>query len=215
MQHAEHTMSMSGMDGMDGGDMPSSSNTSMYARAPPPFTFEQQTDRVGTRSMNMFFSAGLPSMPLWFESWMPTSAGSTFGACVGLFALTILYRLLGSIRAQAERAWARRAEDGLRTEFEGMLDDEGREEKVVTSEIPKQGQQVGAGGDKRARAVEAAKQVVAGGAGVPFVWSQEVTRATLTTVHVGIMYFLMVRPFPAALTHDRPEPDGETDSWRS
>lgn len=147
----------------------------------------------------MYFSTGLPSMPLWFESWQPTNAGSTFGACLGLAGVAVLFRLLGAIRAQAERAWAQRAEGALRIEYEGIANGAStpglKEDVKVLESAPLQPD---GAGDRRvassaglAAAKKAARDAVRNG-GIPFVWSQELSRALITTVWVGVGYFLMV-----------------------
>jgi len=56
--------------------------------------------------MNTFFVADTPKVPLWFDGWTPANAGATFGACVGLFALTVAVKLLGALRHQAHLAWS-------------------------------------------------------------------------------------------------------------
>jgi len=49
---------------------------------------------------------------LWFASWMPSDAASTFGACVGLFFLAVFHRLaiafagVKGIRSTANETWA-------------------------------------------------------------------------------------------------------------
>ena len=42
---------------------------------------------------------------LWFDGWTPTSAGATFGACVGLFFIAAISRLLAAIRRSADVSW--------------------------------------------------------------------------------------------------------------
>jgi len=44
---------------------------------------------------------------LWFAPWMPSSAAATFGTCVGLFFLAMLYRSLSAARRTAELHWAK------------------------------------------------------------------------------------------------------------
>ncbi|GAA5982108.1 hypothetical protein JCM11641_000590 [Rhodosporidiobolus odoratus] len=56
--------------------------------------------------MNTAFTTSLGAANLWFPSWTPTSPGSTFGACLGLFFLAILSRFLTAVKACAETAWA-------------------------------------------------------------------------------------------------------------
>ncbi|GAA5959829.1 hypothetical protein JCM3765_000116, partial [Sporobolomyces pararoseus] len=52
---------------------------------------------------------------LWFNSWTPTTAGSTFGACLGLFFLAILSRFLSAVKTCAEIAWAQSLRSDHRT----------------------------------------------------------------------------------------------------
>ncbi len=54
---------------------------------------------------------------LWFNSWTPTSVGGTFGACVGLFFLGVVSRILAVISAGAAQAWS----DSLVLEREAHL----------------------------------------------------------------------------------------------
>jgi copper transporter 1 len=46
--------------------------------------------------MSMNFAAGL-GPTLWFAGWAPSSAGSTFAACLGLFLLAAFSRLLHAV----------------------------------------------------------------------------------------------------------------------
>jgi len=45
---------------------------------------------------------------LWFAPWMPSSAASTFGACVGLFFLGGFYRFLFAYRAIVDLEWLKK-----------------------------------------------------------------------------------------------------------
>ncbi|BGP18699.1 hypothetical protein JCM10213_006262 [Rhodosporidiobolus nylandii] len=56
--------------------------------------------------MNTAFTTSVGGVNLWFSRWTPTSAGATFGACLGLFFLAILSRLLTAVKACADTAWA-------------------------------------------------------------------------------------------------------------
>ncbi|KAI5479646.1 protein of ctr copper transporter family [Pseudohyphozyma bogoriensis] len=81
------------MSGMDMGNSSSSS-----------------TDMNSTSSMAMTmmtaFTTQLGASNLWFTNWTPTTVGSTFGACVGVFFLAMASRLLSATRSSAEIAWA-------------------------------------------------------------------------------------------------------------
>ncbi|EGG07980.1 uncharacterized protein MELLADRAFT_85316 [Melampsora larici-populina 98AG31] len=52
-------------------------------------------------SMMSQFSASLPTGPLWFSGWQPRTAGTTFAACLGLFGLTMVVKMMGAFRHQA------------------------------------------------------------------------------------------------------------------
>jgi len=51
-----------------------------------------------------------PGDALWFMAWAPSSSGAVFGACFGLFLLSLGERLLNMIRSIMEAEWAKRAE---------------------------------------------------------------------------------------------------------
>ncbi|BGP02240.1 Copper transporter [Rhodotorula toruloides ATCC 204091] len=55
--------------------------------------------------MSTFFTTSLGSANVWFSGWTPTTAGETFGACLGLFFLAVLSRFLSAVKACAEVAW--------------------------------------------------------------------------------------------------------------
>ncbi|GAA6021722.1 hypothetical protein JCM10207_008555 [Rhodosporidiobolus poonsookiae] len=56
--------------------------------------------------MSSAFTTQLGSANLWFSGWTPSSAGATFGACVGLFFLALLSRLATAAKVTTETAWA-------------------------------------------------------------------------------------------------------------
>lgn len=116
------------------------------------------------------FTASLPSTPLWFSGWQPTTAGTTFAACLGLFGLTILTKLLGAIRHQANLAWSttRWQETSSATQ---ILD------KVENS------------------STMAGSAFLRSRTPVPWVAQHEVTRGLLAGFHAALDYFLMVSLF--------------------
>ncbi|POY72097.1 hypothetical protein BMF94_4829 [Rhodotorula taiwanensis] len=61
-----------------------------------------------TTAMHMAtaFTTALGSSNLWFTGWTPSSAGATFGACLGLAFLAALSRFLSAVKVCAEIAWA-------------------------------------------------------------------------------------------------------------
>ncbi|EPQ55533.1 hypothetical protein GLOTRDRAFT_138434 [Gloeophyllum trabeum ATCC 11539] len=54
-----------------------------------------------------------PGDILWFQGWVPKSTGAMVGACIGLFLLAILERWIACIRALADMAWWRSAQEAL------------------------------------------------------------------------------------------------------
>jgi solute carrier family 31 (copper transporter), member 1 len=42
---------------------------------------------------------------LWFKAWAPSSSGAVVGACIGLFLLAILERLVANIRSILDDLW--------------------------------------------------------------------------------------------------------------
>ncbi|GAA5842105.1 hypothetical protein JCM9279_002788 [Rhodotorula babjevae] len=56
--------------------------------------------------MSTAFTTSLGSSNLWFQGWTPTSAAATFGACLGLFFLAVLSRVLAAVKVCAEAAWS-------------------------------------------------------------------------------------------------------------
>lgn len=144
---------MSGMGGMGGmGDMsPSDSQHSMVDHS---------------MVMNTFFVASTPNVPLWFSGWTPASGGATFGACVGLFFLTIGVKLLGALRHQAHLAWSM-----------AKWHDSG----VATSTLDKN--EANQPGAPTLRATRPA---------VPWSAQRDIPRGILAGIHVGLEYFLML-----------------------
>ncbi|GAA6011231.1 hypothetical protein JCM11491_006767 [Sporobolomyces phaffii] len=65
-----------------------------------------QTNGTSAMMMSTYFTTSLGASNLWFSSWTPTTAGATFGACLGLFFLAILSRFLAAVKSCAEVAWA-------------------------------------------------------------------------------------------------------------
>lgn len=49
-----------------------------------------------------------PGDNLWFQGWVPSSAGAMAGTCVGLFLLAVVDRWIGACRGVMEMHWARR-----------------------------------------------------------------------------------------------------------
>ncbi|KAF8338278.1 uncharacterized protein EI90DRAFT_2909193 [Cantharellus anzutake] len=81
-------MDMGGMDGVDGmGAMDGMKGMSM---------------------MKPYFHFTMGDI-LWFKAWAPSSAGTVFAACFGLFLLSVSERFLNAIRAIMAIKWEERA----------------------------------------------------------------------------------------------------------
>ncbi|KAG0151968.1 hypothetical protein CROQUDRAFT_129758 [Cronartium quercuum f. sp. fusiforme G11] len=141
-------MDMSGMD--MSGMKTSSSNSSMS-------------------TMATYFTASLPISPLWFASWQPTTAGTTFAACLGLFGLAVLSKLLGVLRHQANMAWSMVQWQELTT----VADTFDKAPEVPNNTIQRQIR-------SNARHVP------------PWVAEHEIPRGILAGLHAGLEYFLML-----------------------
>ncbi|KAL7421152.1 hypothetical protein Q5752_004037 [Cryptotrichosporon argae] len=59
----------------------------------------------GSMTMKMYMHGSIGTDMLWFDSWMPTSAGATVGVCVGLFVLAVLDRYLAAFRRACDASW--------------------------------------------------------------------------------------------------------------
>ncbi|KAF8636060.1 hypothetical protein AX17_003825 [Amanita inopinata Kibby_2008] len=87
-----------------------------------PFTFAQHSHYNGmdmNKDGSMSMASGhmttyLHFSPfddtLWFQGWVPSSAGAIVGACIALFLLGVFERWIVAGRAVAERAWDRSAQ---------------------------------------------------------------------------------------------------------
>jgi len=51
-----------------------------------------------------------PGDILWFQGWVPQSAGAMVGACIGLFLLAIIERWISAMRTVMEAHWRKRAQ---------------------------------------------------------------------------------------------------------
>ncbi|OAV96079.1 hypothetical protein PTTG_02104 [Puccinia triticina 1-1 BBBD Race 1] len=118
--------------------------------------------------MNTFFVAGTPTMPLWFDGWTPSTGGATFGACFGLFVLTVAVKLLGALRHQAHLAWSMSKwhDSGLTTHN--------------TIDKPSNNPTAQASSFRPTRPA------------VPWSAQRDVPRGILAALHVGLEYFLML-----------------------
>jgi copper transporter 1 len=61
----------------------------------------------GNETMTPFMHFSMTD-PLWFEAWVPMGAGATVGACIGLFFIAMIERLLNGMRGVMESWWRRK-----------------------------------------------------------------------------------------------------------
>lgn len=113
------------------------------------------------------FTASLPTGPLWFSGWQPRSAGTTFVACLGLFGLTIIVKMIGAIRHQVSLSRKTHQWPDVSVAF-GTLN------KVEDNSTI-------AGSEYQQRRL------------VPPWASNPMTKGVLAGIHAGLEYFLMVR----------------------
>ncbi|KAJ6528268.1 CTR copper uptake transporter [Mycena vulgaris] len=74
----------------------------------------------GTMMTTLHFSRG---DTLWFEGWVPQSAGAMAGACIGLFILALVDRWIAAVRAMMEMHWREAGERARRANQKGDADD--------------------------------------------------------------------------------------------
>ncbi|KAH9819704.1 Ctr copper transporter [Melampsora americana] len=113
------------------------------------------------------FSASLPMTPLWFAGWQPKTAGTTFAACLGLFGLAILSKLLGALRHQAHLAWSKLQWEELNTNDQSL--DKSDKPDTVTESLKKGCRRTG-----------------------PWTAEHDIPRGILAALHSGLDYFLML-----------------------
>ncbi|KAJ7501064.1 CTR copper uptake transporter [Mycena galericulata] len=71
---------------------------------------------AGTMMPMLHFTRG---DTLWFQGWVPQSAGAMAGACIGLFVLTLVDRWLAAVRAMMELHWREAGERLRRAALKG------------------------------------------------------------------------------------------------
>ncbi|POV98131.1 hypothetical protein PSTT_14617, partial [Puccinia striiformis] len=158
------TMDQSGMAGMSGMAAGSTGSGMQMEEMSRP-----KSNHTGMgMMMNTFFVAGTPNVPLWFDGWQPSSTGATFGACFGLFVLTVAVKLLGALRHQAQIAWSmsRWHDSGLVAH--NTVDKTDHASPTQTGSL---------------RPTRPA---------VPWSAQRDVPRGILAALHVGLEYFLML-----------------------
>lgn len=116
------------------------------------------------------FTAGVPMTPLWFAAWQPKNAGTTVAACIGLFGLAVLVKLLAALRHQANLAWSSVKWNGRYALAQPTLGKEGPD-------------QAGASSSSRQQSFRQVK---------PWIAEHDFPRGILAAIHAGLEYFLMV-----------------------
>lgn len=58
---------------------------------------------------------------VWFQGWVPQSAGAVFGVCVGLFLLAIVDRWVAACRSLMEVHWLKQCVNILRLTLRSIL----------------------------------------------------------------------------------------------
>ncbi|GAA5894077.1 hypothetical protein JCM6882_007978 [Rhodosporidiobolus microsporus] len=130
----------------------------------PSLTFTPAPEHSTTEhAMNTHFTTSLGTSTLWFAGWTPSTALSTFGACVGLFLLAVLSRALTALQAYLERRWTALLRQSSLPYEHGELD------KVSSISV----------GSSASSAP-------------PFRFAVELPRAVLFTVHAFVAYLLML-----------------------
>ncbi|CAH7682819.1 Ctr copper transporter family-domain-containing protein [Phakopsora pachyrhizi] len=119
--------------------------------------------------MMTYFFAGVPSVPLWFSGWVPKNGGAVFGACVGLFLLSALAKLLEAYRHQAHLAWS-----------QPKWHDSGITQSSATEKL--------ADGHDPTRDIGIRRSIQS----TPWNLKREISRGVLSTVQVTLGYFLML-----------------------
>lgn len=139
------------------------------------------SNALAANQMNMVFFTGT-NTALWSSGWMPTSTGGYAGTCVFLIILAILFRSLFALKAIMENRWR---EQAYKRRYIVVADKQPISERVQTDPGLKSGVLTVNGVD------ESIKLVTSDMIGpVPFRLSQDVPRAAIYTVIVGVGYLL-------------------------
>ncbi|KAG8985650.1 hypothetical protein FRB90_004529 [Tulasnella sp. 427] len=129
---------------------------------------------------------------LWFKGWTPGSKGALVGACIGLFILALIERLLAAMRGVMEAWWRKKTDAILVRSFSARPNSELRSSTADQSSIEQKG-------DSLDHAESAASPVVRGAPRTairrmipPFIPTHELTRAVLHVSQAFVGYALML-----------------------
>ncbi|KAG8946174.1 hypothetical protein FRC04_012029 [Tulasnella sp. 424] len=160
---------MDGMDGMDMGDSSSSMGMVSHLHFSNPF-----------------------ADTLWFKEWVPGSKGALVGACIGLFVLALVERLLAGMRGVMEAWWRKKADAILVRTYSTRTVVQQRSSSVDTSSEEQKGD-----------TLETVESAVSPAASVaarrsirrvlpPFIPSHELARAAFQVSQAFVGYALML-----------------------
>lgn len=138
--------------------------------------------------------AGTGSL-LWFNGWTPTSGGTTFAACLGLFLLALFSRLLGALRRGCDRAWSRRSAELLAIRYGTTL-----QQAFIVPELRREDTpgEEGEGEKKPSMALASSGVLVPRTHGLsfrssaPFIAAHDVPRGVLSAFQAFLGFMLML-----------------------
>ncbi|KAH7101262.1 Ctr copper transporter [Auriculariales sp. MPI-PUGE-AT-0066] len=123
---------------------------------------------------------------LWFEGLVPQSSGALVGAAVGLFLLALLERWISAMRSVVEAGLRQRAESVVARRFK-LLPAHSQPNMVTDKTDPE-----GSGRVANDSSRPPQRSSIFGSSAPPFIFSHEITRGALHTLHSAIQYALML-----------------------
>jgi len=122
---------------------------------------------------------------LWFQYWVPSSAGALFGACIGLFLLAIFERWIAAGRAIAEQSWHKSAQLAMEDKLEGVIPSASPAEPKSAAKT----QQLDPVRQTESRLL---KVIFPGMSIPPFIPSHDISRGILQFFQTLLMYLFML-----------------------
>ncbi|KAI0721430.1 CTR copper uptake transporter [Fomitopsis betulina] len=125
-----------------------------------------------------------PGDILWFQGWVPASAGAMVGTCIGLFILAMVERWISAARAVMQGHWAHRArvvrlatgsDTSLPTTSTSHLDEKSSSRSLDAPVLP-----------------STLPNAVTFRSAPPFIFSHDVPRGILLMVQVTLNYAFML-----------------------
>ncbi|KAG8907767.1 hypothetical protein FRB99_002266 [Tulasnella sp. 403] len=133
-----------------------------------------------------------PSDALWFKAWQPTSNGAIVGACIGLFLLAVVERMVSGMQGVMELWWRRKTEAILVRRLQRQPSPR------MSSSLEKTGI-TGADDEQNAPPPVTIRRVLP-----PFILSHDLTRAAVRVFHAAIGYALMLAVMQVSSVTYRP-----------